>query len=122
MKSSNLHISPRRRIFTRFLGIIQHAILEALDEEHKNRGLTRAEMARILGTNKGFITKKLNGTSNMTIETIADLAFALDRDPDFSLTPRSAAAGANRASATVQAATTPTPSVVPGANQVLAAA
>jgi len=78
------------------LGQIQHVLNQALDDEHARRGLTRAEMARAIGRDKAFITKKLTGTSNMTLETLSDLAFALDRDIRISL-PGSAAAGSNHA-------------------------
>lgn len=88
MKSSNLHISKRRRTFSRFLGQIQHALNQALDEEHVKRGLTRAEMASSIRRDKAFITKKLTGVSNMNLETLSDLAFSLDRDIRISLPER----------------------------------
>jgi hypothetical protein len=120
MTSSRLHIPKRRRVFSRFLGKIQHAILEALAEEHEKRGLTRAEIARILETDKGSITKKLNGTRNMTIETIADFAFAMGRDDiQISFASRAMAAGSNHTATNVQAGTTPPNRNVPGAEQVL---
>jgi transcriptional regulator with XRE-family HTH domain len=78
------------------LGEIQHALLEALEEEHATRGLTRAEIARILGRDKSFVTRKLNGESNMTLQSLADLAFALDRPVKIGLPSRRAAAGSNR--------------------------
>ena|SRR5437763_4582675 len=120
--SSRLHVSKRRRVFARFLGKIQHAILKALEEEHAKRGLTRAEIARILDTDKGFITKKLNGMSNMTIETVADFAFAMDRDIQISFPERAAAAGANHRAPLVQAGTNPQETVDRGALQVACAA
>ena len=97
MKSSSLHIGKRRRTFVRLLSQIQHALLSALDEEHRARGLTRAEIARAIGKNKSFVTRKLNGDSNMTLESLADLAFALDRPVKVELPSRRAAAGSNRA-------------------------
>jgi len=61
MKSSNPHVSKRRRTFLRLLGEIQHALLDALDEERRERRLTRTEIARVIGKNKSFVTRKLNG-------------------------------------------------------------
>jgi transcriptional regulator with XRE-family HTH domain len=95
MKSSNITISKRRRTYVRLLGEIQHALNQALSEEHLKRGLTRAEMARIIGKNKSFITRKLTGVDNMTLETFADLAFALDR-PIKILLPERGTAGSNQ--------------------------
>jgi transcriptional regulator with XRE-family HTH domain len=122
MKSSKLHVSRRRRVFARFLGKIQHAILQALAEEHEKRGLTRAEIARILDTDKGFITKKLNGSSNMTVETMADFAYAMDRDIHISFPPRVAAAGSNQGGLTVVAGTNRGRKVEGGAEEVACAA
>jgi len=96
MKSSNLQLSKRRRTYIRMLGEIQHALLEALDEESRDRGLTRAEMARVIGKNKSFVTRKLSGDSNMTLQSLADLAFSLDRPVKVSLPSRHAQAGSNR--------------------------
>ena len=96
MKSSSPHISKRRRTFVRFLGEIQHALLEALGEEHRKRGLTRAEIGRLIGRDKSFVTRKLSGESNMTLQTLADLAFALDRPVKVTLPSRAAGVGSNR--------------------------
>lgn len=99
MKSSNLHISKRRRTFVRLLGEIQHALLEALSEEHHSRGLTRAEIARLIGRDKSFVTRKLTGESNMTLQSLADLAFALDRPVKVTLPSRATGVGSNRTTA-----------------------
>ena len=41
-------------------------------------GVTRAELARRLGTSQAYVTKVLGGRVNFTIETMVKLAFALD--------------------------------------------
>jgi hypothetical protein len=109
MKSSNLHIGKRRRTFVRLLSQIQHALLSALDEENRARGLTRAEIARLIGRNKSFVTRKLNGDSNMTLESLADLAFALDRPVKVEMPSRRAAAGSNRAATPTSVSPLPEP-------------
>ena len=50
------------------------AIWKAMDEQ----GLTRAEMAAKLGTSRANITQLLSGTRNMTLRSLASLAFACD--------------------------------------------
>src|ERR1700680_474005 len=95
MMFSNLKINTRRRTFVRLLGDIQHALNEALEAEHKKSGLTRAGMAKVIGRDRSFVTRKLNGTSNMTLETLADLAFALDRPVQVSLPERNVQPRAN---------------------------
>ena len=94
--SSKLRLDKRRRTYVRLLGDIQHALNKALEEENAKRGLTRAEIARVIGRNKSFVTRKLNGSSNMTLETFADLAFALDRPARVSLPERRDSLGMNR--------------------------
>ncbi len=79
MPSSSLHVGKRRRTYLRLLSEITHAINRALVEEFRARGLTQTQMAKTLGVDKSFISKKLSGEGNMTLETLADLAFALDR-------------------------------------------
>lgn len=49
------------------------------------RNVTKAELADRLGRSKAFVTQVLNGSRNMTLRTLADIAFALDAEPRFSL-------------------------------------
>lgn len=79
MPSSRIPMDKRSRTYARLIGSIRHALNQALSEEHERRGLTQADMARTLGRDRSFISRKLAGTSNMTLETLADLAYALDR-------------------------------------------
>ena len=95
MKFSSLRLDNRRRTYVRLIGQIRHALNQALADESHARNLTRADIARLLGKNKAFVTRTLNGTSNMTIETLADFAFALDRSVKVELLPRSLAHGSN---------------------------
>jgi len=44
----------------------------------QRQGVTRTELARRIGKSKGFVTQILNGQHNMTLRTLADLAWALD--------------------------------------------
>jgi transcriptional regulator with XRE-family HTH domain len=58
----------------------------ALREEQQRHGLTKARIAERLGIHRSEVTKLLNGQRrNMTMESIAALAWALDRDIDFRL-------------------------------------
>lgn len=50
------------------------AIWKAMDEQ----GLTRAEMAEKLGTSRANITQLLSGSRNMTLRSLASLAFACE--------------------------------------------
>lgn len=95
MPSSKFNIDKRRRTYVRLIGDITHRLNEALHEEHERRGLTRTQIAATLGTNKSFVTRKLDGRGNMTLETLADLAYALDRSVAIELRSRAPRDGSN---------------------------
>jgi len=44
----------------------------------EKKGINKTELARRLGKGKSYITQLLDGTSNMTLRTIADVFVALD--------------------------------------------
>jgi transcriptional regulator with XRE-family HTH domain len=43
----------------------------------ENKGISKSELARILKCSPAYITKVLNGSANLTIETLSTIAFAL---------------------------------------------
>ena len=88
MKTRSFRIDKRRRSYLRLISEIKHALAQALTEEHAERGLTMAEMARVLEVDRSHISRKLSGETNMTLETLADLAYALDRPVKVSLPSR----------------------------------
>lgn len=58
----------------------ERLILEATELIHEllqAAGATRADLAERLGTTRGYVTQVLNGSRNMTLRTLADLAFVL---------------------------------------------
>lgn len=69
-------ISPRRRAFARLLGDIQQELARVMADTPR---VSKAEIARRLGINRSLVTRRLNGTSNMTLESLSDLAWALDQ-------------------------------------------
>lgn len=96
MKFANPKIDKRRRTYVRLMGEIQHVLNEALSAEYEKRGLTKTEIGKILGLGRSAISKKFDGRHNMTLETLADLAFALDRPVKVALPERVApSAGSN---------------------------
>jgi hypothetical protein len=98
MPSSDLKLDKRRRTYVRLIGEIQHALNEALRQESERRNLTVTGMAELLGVDKSFVSRKMSGSSNMTLETLADLAYALDRSIGLVLQSRAPRPGANYAS------------------------
>ncbi len=51
--------------------------------------VSKSELASRLGKSRAYITKLLDGTTNMTVRTISDVLNALDRSLGFKATPRS---------------------------------
>jgi len=96
MTSASPRLDKRRRTFVRLIGEIHHALNQALSEEKESRGLNKTKIARLLGLDRSAISKKFDGRHNMTLESLADLAFALDRPVKVSLPAREKSAGSNR--------------------------
>jgi len=72
--------SDRERDLARgaFLFRVTEDILVAMED----CGVTKAELAQRLGKSKARISQLLSGDTNMTIGTLADIAFALGLTPD----------------------------------------
>ena len=51
----------------------------------QRQGVTRAELARRLGTSQAYITRVLSGNANFTLKTMARLAHALGMQLDVGL-------------------------------------
>jgi len=56
----------------------------------ESRKLKRIELAEKLGTNRGYVTRVLNTDYNLTIETMARIALALDARISMHMHPREA--------------------------------
>jgi transcriptional regulator with XRE-family HTH domain len=67
------------------------AIVEVTEEVARRMeelGVSRAELARRLGTSPAYVTKVLRGNANFTLATIVKLARALESEVRFRLSPR----------------------------------
>jgi len=85
-------VSARRRAFARLVGDIHQELGRVLDA---TPGVPKAEIARRLGVDRSLVTRRLNGTSNMTLESLSDLAWAMDQTVEVRLTDRAGAATGN---------------------------
>lgn len=54
-------------------------LTSAAQEAIEKAGLTRAEVARALGTTKSYVSQVLNGSANMTLRTLGALFWAAGR-------------------------------------------
>jgi len=69
------------------------ALYGAMEEE----GVTRAELARRLGTSQAYITRVLGGHANFTLKTMAKLALALGLQLEVGLGPQRLPSAAGKA-------------------------
>jgi transcriptional regulator with XRE-family HTH domain len=95
MTSYQFAPSPRKRITGCFLARVRRELQKAFLEEKEARGVTQAKLARELGVDRAVVCRQLAGTSNLTLRTIADYAWALQRDLIFEMPKPSAALGVN---------------------------
>lgn len=60
-------------------------VTEAVFEQLEIQGKSKADLAKSMGRSNAYITQLLNGARNMTLRTLADIAFALDIEPRFEI-------------------------------------
>ena len=63
------------------------AVSEMISEKMKKHGVSRAELARRLNKKPSQITAILRGTQNVTLRTLAAIAYALDLKVEMKMIP-----------------------------------
>ena len=58
---------------------VAEMIMKTLNED----GVNQVELANKLGKTKGYVSQLLNGSRNMTLRTLADIATELDKKVEF---------------------------------------
>lgn len=76
-----MKIDRKSRKAARAISSVQKQIQQALIES----GKSQQEIADILGVNRSVVNRCLRNGSNLTIRTISDLAFAMNKDLQVSL-------------------------------------
>jgi hypothetical protein len=89
--SYQMRNDPRARKAGRFIHRVQKEIQKAFVAS----GLKQQEIAEKLGVNRSVVNKRLLGEANLTLRTIADLAWAVDADIMFTLVPKRSEPGRN---------------------------
>ena len=74
--SYRIKIDPKSRKAARFISRLQKAIQKALVES----GKTQQEVAEILGVDRSVVNRRLKGSANLTARSIAEFAYAFDKD------------------------------------------
>lgn len=91
MTSFHFEIPPRDRKASRFFGAVLRELRKAIAVE----GLSMAEIGRRLGVNRSVVTRQVGGKANLTLRTLADLAWATDHEIVFQLKRPTATFGQN---------------------------
>jgi hypothetical protein len=78
VQSFRTRLSERRRQFILLSGQIERQLREAYDRKFRAGLATQSSLAAKLGVNRSAVHRRLMGHTNMTIETLSDMVWALD--------------------------------------------
>lgn len=110
-------IGARRRAVGRLIGNIRCDLIKALTKEKATSGLTQQHLADALGISRSELNRTLCGEEEMTLRTIANLAWALNREVHFELREPSQQTGRNYFAETATVASgSANKAVVPGSS------
>lgn len=93
--SYQLKIDPKRRVAGRFIGRVRDELIKAFLAEKADHKVTQEKIAKTLDVNRSVINRCLKGDSNLTLRSVAELAWALDREVIFELRKPLIAPGMN---------------------------
>ena len=89
-------IGERARHAGRFIGRVRGELLRALSERKSEIGFSQQGLAQKLDTERSLINRQLSGESNLTLRSLADLAWAMDMEISFELKKPHPKAGQNQ--------------------------
>lgn len=95
MTSFQIAISPSKRAAGRFISRVRRSLQRALVEEGNVSGINQSRVANAIGVHRSVISRELNGTQDITLGRVAELAWALGREIEFDLVVQKAPAGTN---------------------------
>lgn len=95
MSSFQIAITPSRRAAARFIAHVRRTVQKALAEEEANGGVRQADIARSIGVNRSVINREIRGHKDLTLGRLAEIAWAMGREPTFDLVLREVPKGTN---------------------------
>ena len=95
MTSFQFDIGGRARNAGRFIGRVRDELLKALSERKKEGKISQQELASKLEVHRSVINRQLTGEANLTLRSLADLAWAMGMEISFELKKPSVEAGQN---------------------------
>lgn len=78
-------IGGKKRAVARYIGLVRRRLIEAVIEAEREEGITRADIARKIDCHRSRITRQLRGSSDLTLRSISEIAWALGKRPIFEL-------------------------------------
>lgn len=76
---------PKEEAAARFVADVGRSLQEALVERKLISKLTQQEIARRLGVDRSAVNKQFSGYRNLTLESLAELCWAMDVEPTLKL-------------------------------------
>ncbi len=76
--SYQLKIDPKSRKAAKFISQLQ----KKLQAELVASGMTQQEVAEVLGVDRSVVNRRLKGSANLTARSIAEFAYAFDKEID----------------------------------------
>jgi hypothetical protein len=67
----------RRQIYLALVSKVEGQLRDMFTARNEECGLTQAAIAEKLNIHRSAVTRRLNGRSNMTLETVADMVWAV---------------------------------------------
>lgn len=101
MTSYRMPLSDKQRKIGRAVYRAQRNVARVLIEMKAETGITQQALAEKLGIDRSVVNRRLTGRANLTLRSLAELAWAFDRDlvVDFARPEENAAVAAQDASA-----------------------
>jgi transcriptional regulator with XRE-family HTH domain len=93
--SYQLKIDPKKRTAGRFIGRVRDELIKAFLAEKADHKVTQEKIAKALGVHRSVVNRYLKDGSNLTLRSVAELAWALDREVVFELRKPSVSFGMN---------------------------
>ena len=79
MPSFRTKVSARRGVYLALSAQVERQLREAYARKFEAGLATQASIAEKLGIDRSAVHRRLTGRTNMTLETLADMAWALDQ-------------------------------------------
>jgi transcriptional regulator with XRE-family HTH domain len=91
-------LNEKDRASGRFIGAVRKSLLAAAVSEKKNSKVTQQTIAKKLGVNRSVINRMLKGETNLTLRSLAEIAWALGYEIVFGLRKKGAVSPVKQAS------------------------